>query len=112
VFEPLQKWFFSQMNIPKVTVDFDSTVITRYGEQEGSRVGYNPQKLGRRSHYPIIAFEAVVRMLLNVWMRPGNKAVSSHLICFLEECFRIIDVLNVGLIRADRGYYTDTFMGW
>uniref|UniRef100_UPI003782F733 transposase n=1 Tax=Prosthecobacter sp. TaxID=1965333 RepID=UPI003782F733 len=50
VFPPLQRWFFSQINVGAVTVDFDSTVITRDGSQEGSAKGYNPNRKGRNSH--------------------------------------------------------------
>lgn len=35
---------------------FDSTVIVRYGKQEGAKKGYNPKKQGRPSHQPLIAF--------------------------------------------------------
>ena len=44
VFPALQKWFYDQISVDNITVDFDSTVITRYGEQEGSAKGYNPNK--------------------------------------------------------------------
>ena len=37
-------WFFNQINVDNITIDFDSTVITRYGEQQGSAKGYNPNK--------------------------------------------------------------------
>lgn len=37
-------------------LDLDSIVITRYGEQEGAKKGYNPNKRGRLSHHPLIAF--------------------------------------------------------
>ncbi len=72
VFVPMQKWFLEQIKIKGATVDFDSTVMTRYGEQEGSKVGYNPQKPGRASHHPLIAFLAETRMVINAWLRPGN----------------------------------------
>ena len=35
---------------------FDSTVLERYGKQEGARRGYNPKKKGRGSHSPLMAF--------------------------------------------------------
>ena len=50
IFPLLQQWFMQQFDTGKVTVDIDSTVITRYGDQEGSAVGYNPKKRGRKSH--------------------------------------------------------------
>src|SRR5271154_5978069 len=46
VFVPLQKWFVDNLKIKNVTLDFDSSVMTRYGEQEGSKVGYNPARPG------------------------------------------------------------------
>lgn len=54
VFGQLNRWFFNQMPARNITVDLDSSVVTRYGRQEGSAVGYNPKKPGRRSHHPIM----------------------------------------------------------
>ena len=48
-------WFFQNIAINYFTLDIDSTVMTRYGEQEGAKKGYNPKKRGRKSHHPIIA---------------------------------------------------------
>lgn len=36
------------------TLDLDSTVLCRYGSQEGSQIGYYPQKRGRPSHHPLL----------------------------------------------------------
>ena len=35
-----------------VTLDVDSTAITRFGHQQGAEVGYNPRYHGRKSHHP------------------------------------------------------------
>jgi Transposase DDE domain group 1 len=43
------------------TLDLDSSVFCRYGEQEGSLKGYNPRKPGRPSHHPLMAFLAEAR---------------------------------------------------
>jgi hypothetical protein len=42
VFPLWQKWCFSQIKVGAVTVDFDSTVITREGSQQGSAKRYVP----------------------------------------------------------------------
>jgi hypothetical protein len=42
--------------IKKDVLRFDSSVITRYGRQEGAVRRYNPTKHGRASHHPLIAF--------------------------------------------------------
>ena len=67
VFGSLYRWLFEQLHIGRVTLDLDSTVITRFGEQQaGAARGYNPAKPGRRSHHPLMAFVSDVRMIANV----------------------------------------------
>jgi hypothetical protein len=44
-FIDLYSWFFEQLDFDNYTLDVDSSVITRYGNQEGSRKGYNPPDL-------------------------------------------------------------------
>jgi hypothetical protein len=73
-----------------MTLDLDSGMLTRYGEQEGARVGYNPKKLGRASHHPLIAYMAEMRMAVNAWMRPGDTVSLSNCQSFLEETFDIL----------------------
>ncbi len=65
VFPKIQKWFLEQIHIERITLDLDSTVITRYGEQEGSAKVYNPRKRGRNSHHPLMAFISQPRMRLS-----------------------------------------------
>lgn len=45
----------------RIVNDWDSTVITRYGEQEGAAIGYNPTKRGRPSHHPLLSVAAGTR---------------------------------------------------
>lgn len=87
VFPELQQWFFDQINIGPVTVDFDSTVITREGKQEGAALGYNPNRRGRNSHHPLLAFVGETKMVANAWLRPGNTAASSNCEAFMDETF-------------------------
>jgi hypothetical protein len=111
VFPPLQRWFFSQINIGAVTVDFDSTVITREGTQEGSAKGYNPNRRGRNSHHPLVAFISQTRMVANAWLRPGNTAACSSCVEFMRETFdEALGGVKVGLVRGDSGFYTDEIL--
>ena len=108
VFPKLQRWFVNQVEIESITLDIDSTVITRYGNQEGSAKGYNPQKRGRNSHHPLIAFVSQTRMVANAWLRPGNTSDSNNCKAFLEETFEeVLKEQKVGLLRADSGFYTE-----
>lgn len=113
VFPILQQWFFDQIGVDNITVDFDSTVITRFGEQEGSAKGYNPNKRGRNSHHPLMAFVGQTRMVANAWLRPGNTAASSNCKEFMEETFhQALKGKKVGLVRADSGFYTNGLMSY
>jgi len=110
VFPSLQRWFFEQLHFNNMTLDLDSSVVTRYGEQEGAKVGYNPRKPGRPSHHPLIAFMPEMRMVVNAWMRPGNTADLSNYRSFLDETFSILSNKKVGLVRADSGFFSNGFM--
>lgn len=113
VFPELQHWFFDQLGVDNLTIDFDSTVITRYGEQQGSAKGYNPNKKGRNSHHPLMAFVSQTRMVANAWLRPGNTADSSSCKEFMEETFnQALKGKRVGLVRADSGFYTQDLLNY
>jgi hypothetical protein len=44
VFGQMYKWFFSNLKFDNYTLDFDSTIMTWEGQQEGTKKGYNPLK--------------------------------------------------------------------
>lgn len=108
VFPELGRWFFEQIKFDNYTLDVDSSVITRYGSQEGSRRGYNPHKHGRASHHPLFAFISELRMVANCWLRSGNTASASNCIQFLEETFSILKDKTIGLFRADSGFSSNS----
>lgn len=113
VFPSLQHWFFSQIEVDNLTIDFDSTVITKYGEQEGSALGYNPNKRGRNSHHPLMAFISQTKMVANAWLRPGNTTASSNCVAFMQETFNdILQHKKIGLVRGDSGFYTEDIMSF
>ncbi|MGA8598175.1 MAG: hypothetical protein WB676_25945, partial [Bryobacteraceae bacterium] len=51
------------------SLDLDSTVFERYGQQEGSLKGHNPRKHDRPSHHPLLAVLAEAHFLLHGWLR-------------------------------------------
>lgn len=106
LFINLYQWFFNQIKFDNYTLDVDSSVITRYGSQEGSLRGYNPKKPGRNSNHPLFAFVNDIRMVVNCWNRSGNTGSSSNVINFLKETFSILSGRKVGLFRADSGFCT------
>jgi hypothetical protein len=62
-------WIFDNLKFDNFTLDIDSSVMTRYGQQEGAKKGYNPKKRGRNSHYPLIAFIDDVKLVANMWLQ-------------------------------------------
>jgi hypothetical protein len=80
IFSDLLIWWFKEMGQNNLTLDIDSTVITRFGNQEEAEKGYNPKRHGRKSHHPIIAFVAKTKMIANAWMKSGlvNTILTPH----------------------------------
>jgi hypothetical protein len=105
-------WFFQNLQINYFTLDIDSTIMTRYGEQEGAKKGYNPKKSGRKSHHPIIAFVNEVRMVANFWLRSGNSSSASNFIGFLENTLSHFGDKKVGLVRLDSGFCQKEIMDY
>ena len=88
------------------TLDLDSTVLCRYGEQEGSLKGYNPKKPGRPSHHPLVAFLAERRRLLWATLRSGNSGSANGSVEFLKQALTVLPAGNrIGLVRADSGFF-------
>ena len=88
------------------TLDLDSTVLCRYGEQEGSLKGYNPKKPGRPSHHPLVAFLAEGRRLLWAVLRSGNSGSANGCVEFLKQALTVLPAgQKIGLVRADAGFF-------
>lgn len=111
VYGRINRWFWSQIPSKVVTVDLDSSVVTRYGKQEGAVKGYNSNKKGRPSHNPIFAFVADLRLVLHCWLRPGNSSSGNGVSVFFKEARDLLGERHrVGLIRADSGFFAGEFM--
>lgn len=105
IFTELFNWFFRQIKFDNYTLDLDSTIMTRYGRQQGAKKGYNPKKPGRNSHHPLIAFVSDVRMVVNFWLRSGNSYTTNNFYNFLENTLERLESKTIGLLRADSGFY-------
>lgn len=110
VMAELYRWLFGKIAIDGVTLDLDSTVMTRYGAQEGVARGYNPAKRGRASHHPLMAFVADLRMIANCWLRPGNSSSANNVQAFLADTLHRLGGKRVCLLRADSGFSDSAFL--
>lgn len=112
VFSELYRWFFSELIFDNYTLDFDSTVMVREGEQEGAAKGYNPKRPGRNSHHPLLAFIADIRMIANYWLRPGNTSACTNYLAFLNDTLSRLENKKVGLIRMDSGFFSKDILDY
>jgi DDE family transposase len=113
VFEHLSGWVWERVAGRSWTVDLDSSVLTRYGHQEGSQKGYNPRRQGKRSHHPLMAFAAECRMVISAWLRPDNTTDSSNAQNFLNEVLSVFGQRHrIGLLRCDSGFCVGGFLDY
>ncbi len=110
VMDALYQWMFGHLAITGLTLDLDSTVMTRYGAQDGAVRGYNPAKRGRASHHPLMAFVADTRMIANCWLRPGNSSAANNVQGFLANTLHRLGNKQVCLLRADSGFSDSAFL--
>jgi hypothetical protein len=112
LFWPIMKEIFNKISIRYMTIDLDSSVITRYGRQQKAEVGYNPDRKGRPSHHPLMAFSDELKMVVNGWMRGGRTHSSTDAIEFIKETMQIVGKENIGLLRGDVGFYSHRIMSF
>lgn len=111
VFGQLSGWLWQGIGPGSWTVDLDSSVLTRYGRQEGSQRGYNPWHRGQRSHHPLMAFASECRMVITAWLRPGDTTDCSNVRNFFLEVLAVLGQRHkVGLLRADSGFCMGDFL--
>jgi len=92
-------------------LDFDSSVVCRYGKQEGATKGYNSKKKGRPCQNPIMAFMNKSKFIINIWNRSGNSKSSNNIENFFNETYsRIKDKIKILGVMADSGFYELNFI--
>lgn len=93
------------------TLDLDSTVFCRYGEQEGSLKGHNPVKHGRPSHHPLVAWLSERRRLLWATLRAGHAGTANGVREFLAQALTMLPAGHrIGVVRADAGFFVTSFL--
>ena len=107
------KWIFDNFQFDHFTLDIDSSILTRYGNDvEGAKKGYNPNKKGRKSHHPLIAFVSEVNLVANMWLRSGDTSSANNFLSFLEDTLQKLQNKTVGLIRLDSGFFQSDILDY
>jgi len=111
VFESLMRWQLGLVTLKEEILDLDSSIIERYGKQEGAFLGYNPHKHRRPSHHPLIATLGNRPWVLHAWLRSGNTTSARGAEQFLEETLALLpDPTAIRYLRADSGFGINSFL--
>lgn len=96
--------------LPRVTLDFDGSVLSTRRKAEGSAVGYNRKRRGERSYYPLFCTVAQTGQVLDLLHRPGNVHDLRGAREFILHCIALVrqhlphSVLEV---RMDSAFFSD-----
>ena len=110
---PLWRWLLLLVKCPAAgfSLDLDSTVFCREGQQEGARKGFNPRRKGRTSHHPLLAVLAEAQFVLHGWLRSGNTGPARGVIPFLQEALALLpEGTWLRTVRADSGFFDGGFL--
>jgi hypothetical protein len=105
---------FLKHRIKSVTADFDGTVISTKRHAENTAVGFNKQKKGLRSYYPLFCTIAQTGQVLDFHHRPGNVHDSNGAIGFVKDCFDSLKAKVPGITiesRMDGAFFSDGMVG-
>jgi hypothetical protein len=104
-----------QEALPRVTLDFDGSVISSGRYAEGLAVGYNARKKGQRSYYPLFATVAQTGQVLDVLHRSGNVHDSHGAITFMRDCIEVMRERLPGVTlesRKDAAFFSDEIVAF
>jgi hypothetical protein len=111
VFERLMRWQHSLIPLSGQVLDLDSSVMERYGHQEGALLGYNSKKHRRPTHHPLIATLGDRPWVLHAWLRSGNTSSARGADLFLDETLALLPKgVTIPFLRADSGYGIEPFL--
>ena len=113
LFDALTRWQLPRLPARPdgYTLDLDSTLFTRYGQQEGARKNYNPRRPGSVVHHPLVAVLAEAHFVLHAWLRSGNARASRGADEFLREALALLPAhCKLRCLRADSGFFDNRLL--
>lgn len=98
------------LGLRRLTLDFDGSVLSTSRKAEGAAVGFNKQKRGARSYYPLFCTIAQTGQVFDVLHRPGNVHDSRGAGEFILDCIAAIRRALPGVCieaRLDSAFFSD-----
>jgi len=106
-FRPLWQWGMNRLPSQKAgyTLDLDSTrLLHKDGKQAGVAGGYTKQGIKPCLH-PLLAVLAEVRLVAQLWLRPGNASCGSNSTAFFLDLWENLPRhIRLNGVRADAGF--------
>jgi hypothetical protein len=99
--------------LPRITLDFDGSVIGTGRFAEGTAIGFNRKKKGQRSYYPLFCTLAQTGQVLAVLHRSGNVHDSNGAEAFILQCIEQVKqaVPNTCIeVRMDAAFFSDSIV--
>ena len=94
--------------VREVAADFDDSVITVFGNQERSNVGYNPKYHGRPSYKEKVGVISGTKELVDLTLEEGTHHSNYEFLGFFKRFEASIPKeWLLKRVRADRGFYDD-----
>jgi len=92
----------------EIWLDFDDSVITVFGTQKGSEVGYNPRYRGRRSYKVKVGFISQTGELVNAGLYGGKTHSNEGFLDFFKETISLLGPRTVVKgVRLDKGFFDE-----
>lgn len=98
------------MGLPRLTLDFDGSVLSTGRFAEGTAVGFNKHKKGQRSYYPLFCTVAQSGQVLDVHHRRGNVHDSNGAEQFIRRRIQEVRSVMPGArleARLDSAFFAD-----
>lgn len=99
-----------RLALPRITLDFDGSVLSTMRHAEGTAVGFNKKKKGARSYYPLFCTIAQTGQVLDFLHRSGNVHDSHGAREFILACIQAVREVLPGVVvevRMDSAFFSD-----
>ena len=102
------------LELRRLTLDFDGSVIGTSRCAEGTAVGFNKKKKGQRSYYPLFCTVAQTGQVFDVLHRSGNVHDSNGAQAFILRCIEQVRSVLPGIaveVRMESAFFSDAIVG-
>ena len=104
-----------ELNLARITLDFDGSVLTTGHKVAWAFRGYNPHKRFAPSYYPLLCHVAQTGHFLQVKNRPGNVHDSKGALALIQDCIAEVRRMLPGVkieVRLDAAFFQAPILCW